>query len=395
VRNYQRWPILGSYVWPNWFIGQTYAEEVTWMKGWVEGRLTWIDSLHVAPPRLAREGGQIQPGFLLSMSAPESPIYYTLDTTDPRLPGGAKAAGALTYGGAIRIEENTRVTARVRTARGWSAPAAATYYITLPPIVVSELMYHPPQPAGDVPFGNEDFEFIEVFNAGSEPVDLQGMRLTGAVTFDFTSGSVDVLGPGEYAVIVEDLAAFSSAYDTRGMRIAGEYAGNFLNSGETIRLEGPLQEPVQVFAFSDDWYPETDGGGRSLVLADPTNPRQDLNVAASWRASLLEGGSPGGPDSEPGGRQIPGDGNQDGTLNISDALYLLTYLFSGAAKALPCEPDNLLAPGNRAVLDLNGSRTIDLSDAVYALQYLFTGGRPPALGKDCTRILGCPDACEG
>jgi hypothetical protein len=43
VRNYQRWPILGTYVWPNWFIGQSYADEINWMKNWIRNRLLWID----------------------------------------------------------------------------------------------------------------------------------------------------------------------------------------------------------------------------------------------------------------------------------------------------------------------------------------------------------------
>ncbi len=44
VRNYQKWNILGQYVWPNWFIGQTYKEEVDWMVQWLENRLIWMDS---------------------------------------------------------------------------------------------------------------------------------------------------------------------------------------------------------------------------------------------------------------------------------------------------------------------------------------------------------------
>jgi len=43
-RNYQKWPILGTYVWPNSFIGQTYEEEVDFLKTWITGRLAWIDS---------------------------------------------------------------------------------------------------------------------------------------------------------------------------------------------------------------------------------------------------------------------------------------------------------------------------------------------------------------
>lgn len=43
VRNFQRWNILGTYVWPNYFVGKTYAEEVTWLKNWLRLRLAWLD----------------------------------------------------------------------------------------------------------------------------------------------------------------------------------------------------------------------------------------------------------------------------------------------------------------------------------------------------------------
>ena len=43
VRNYQRWPILGQYVWPNWYIGYTYSQELTWMKDWITKRLIFLD----------------------------------------------------------------------------------------------------------------------------------------------------------------------------------------------------------------------------------------------------------------------------------------------------------------------------------------------------------------
>lgn len=43
-RNYQRWPILGIYVWPNYFIGNTYQEEVDYLKTWLTNRLTWLDN---------------------------------------------------------------------------------------------------------------------------------------------------------------------------------------------------------------------------------------------------------------------------------------------------------------------------------------------------------------
>ncbi|MEN8247778.1 MAG: CotH kinase family protein [Bacteroidota bacterium] len=44
VRNFERWPVLGNYVWPNQFIGNTYGEEITFMKTWLTDRLDWMDN---------------------------------------------------------------------------------------------------------------------------------------------------------------------------------------------------------------------------------------------------------------------------------------------------------------------------------------------------------------
>ena len=43
-RNFERWPVLGTYVWPNSFIGNTYEQELTYMKNWLVDRLTWMDN---------------------------------------------------------------------------------------------------------------------------------------------------------------------------------------------------------------------------------------------------------------------------------------------------------------------------------------------------------------
>jgi hypothetical protein len=43
-RNFTRWPILGIYVWPNYFIGETYEDEVQYMKDWITDRMNWMDA---------------------------------------------------------------------------------------------------------------------------------------------------------------------------------------------------------------------------------------------------------------------------------------------------------------------------------------------------------------
>ena len=43
-RNFQRWDILGTYVWPNFYVGNTYQDEIGFLKNWIEFRLVWIDN---------------------------------------------------------------------------------------------------------------------------------------------------------------------------------------------------------------------------------------------------------------------------------------------------------------------------------------------------------------
>jgi hypothetical protein len=43
TRNFQRWPILGQWVWPNDYVGNNYTEEVGWLKNWISQRLTSLN----------------------------------------------------------------------------------------------------------------------------------------------------------------------------------------------------------------------------------------------------------------------------------------------------------------------------------------------------------------
>lgn len=43
-RNFNKWTILGNYVWPNNFVGNTYQEEIGYLKLWLTARLTWMDA---------------------------------------------------------------------------------------------------------------------------------------------------------------------------------------------------------------------------------------------------------------------------------------------------------------------------------------------------------------
>jgi CotH kinase protein/Secretion system C-terminal sorting domain len=45
TRHFQRWPILGQYIWPNpQPIATNYAGEISYLKEWLSNRLNWIDN---------------------------------------------------------------------------------------------------------------------------------------------------------------------------------------------------------------------------------------------------------------------------------------------------------------------------------------------------------------
>jgi hypothetical protein len=116
TRNFERWPILGSAINPNWFAGDTYQEEVKWMREWIEKRLTWIDKQFVQPPSVAQDDGK------LSLAAAQGKIHYTLDSTDPRASGGAVAGSALTYDSSIALPAGKTLFARALHNKHWSGP---------------------------------------------------------------------------------------------------------------------------------------------------------------------------------------------------------------------------------------------------------------------------------
>lgn len=43
ARNFERWPVLGEYVWPNNFTGDTYSSEVEYLRTWLMDRMNWMD----------------------------------------------------------------------------------------------------------------------------------------------------------------------------------------------------------------------------------------------------------------------------------------------------------------------------------------------------------------
>jgi len=63
---------------------------------------------------------------------------------------------------------------------------------------------------------------------------------------------------------------------------------------------------------------------------------------------------------------VRGDANNDGVLNVSDAVTILGHLFSGR-----------IVPNCHDRLDVNDDGKINVADTITLLAYLFAGGPPP------------------
>jgi len=122
ARNYRRWRILGRQVWPNHYMGRTYADEVGYMKTWIEQRLNWIDRQFLSAPSMSPPQGNVAGGSKLTLRSPIGKIYYTLDGSDPRAPGGTLSDKAQLYKGAVVLGESAVVVARVFEGNRWSWP---------------------------------------------------------------------------------------------------------------------------------------------------------------------------------------------------------------------------------------------------------------------------------
>ncbi|MFT5407401.1 MAG: hypothetical protein ACI9NC_000106 [Verrucomicrobiales bacterium] len=76
-----------------------WERDISHLKGWLKARSEWIDEQFFSPPIFNQQGGIVAEGFQLTMNSTEAAIYYTLDGSDPRAPGGAISPLAVPFDG--------------------------------------------------------------------------------------------------------------------------------------------------------------------------------------------------------------------------------------------------------------------------------------------------------
>lgn len=291
----------------------SYQTEINALKTWLTRRLNFMDTNFLDAPLIDLASGTVTAGTSVSLSGPPgATIYYTLDGTDPRTPGGAVSSRAQTYAAPLVIQSPTLLRARARDlahknltgadrppiSSPWSG-LSETRYVTVATVqpgdlAISELMFHPAPPTTNelarLPqVTADDFEYLEIENRGGQVVDLFDLSFREGVAFSFRTSSVPVLEPGERLLLVRNPEAFRLRHG-EVPNLAGRYEGGLDDSGETLVLVDGAGTVVLRARYQDDWYPATDGLGFALVSRDGAAVATDRRA---WRASAQSGGSPG------------------------------------------------------------------------------------------------------
>lgn len=286
----------------------------------------WVSvRISVFPPGATHVGFVVAPE---SGGGPTGRDATGRSPVDPRSIGGAVDPAALlvdlrTLAGPVEIPiplaAATTVGARfldIGTGE-WSALAVRRIVPGADPaasgnLVVSEFCYHPREPdAGEAGSSSnrDDFEFLELTNAGARPVDLSGCRFVEGIRCVVPPATI--LAPGQRVLLARDPSAFEARYGAPSSALPLiRYDGRLDNAGERILLVDPHGHTIRDFSYDDrlPWPESADGGGASLVLLwQPGDPVPDHGDPASWVPSNRLDGAPGA-DKLTG---FPPDGSED------------------------------------------------------------------------------------
>ena len=205
----------------------------------------------------------------------------------------------------LPVPLNGFTTVKARSLKNgiWSALTEASFTVEAIPadstnLAIVEMLYNPiGATTAEALAGFNDgdmFEFLRIQNTGTQNVDLDRVRFTAGINFDYTNSSVRVLPPGGFAIIVANLDAFRFRYGTGFDNfIAGQYSGQLSNSGEQLRLIGRNDAIIHEFTYgvASPWPVLTTLDGHSIINQNPTASH---GTATHWQASVNLGGTPDG-----------------------------------------------------------------------------------------------------
>jgi hypothetical protein len=211
----------------------------------------------------------------------------------------------------LTLTNQTTFSARVWNGTTWSALSQSAFLLAplrqpaAGDLIISEMNYHP--------IDLDNYEFVEVYNASTNLLDLTNVRLADGIDFTFPNNFR--MAPGTFAVAVRSTADFAARYQTpsspyyySNIVVAGQYTGKLADGGERIALLASNNVVLAEVTYGDSgaWPDRADGLGSSLEVRDlaaaaatGTNVSAFLARGANWKSSALYHGSPGRFDAVP------------------------------------------------------------------------------------------------
>jgi len=143
--------------------------------------------------------------------------------------------------------------------------------------------------------------------------------------------------------------------------VAVDGDGNTYLTGQTYSSDFPTVHPLQTDQASVDAFVTK---LNALADADDDGVPDDIdNCPDVWNPDQLDSDFD---DIGDACDYVCGDANGDGTVNISDAVYLIAYIFAGGTPPLSLRGGDASCDG-----------TVNVSDAVYLIAYIFASGPEP------------------
>lgn len=213
---------------------------------------------------------------------------------------------------------------------------------------IHELNYHPLE---SDELANE---FIELYNAGTSPVDLGGWSFSDGIQLQFPAGTW--IGPREHLVLSPDPTAFRQRHPGVS-RVVGPYGGRLDNDGEIVILvDGRGREISRVhYKDSGAWPSSPDGKGPSL---ERLRPGWEGDRPEVWAPSRILGGTPGEANSRrPEEYPYPGDDPRP-LLRINEVGPAVSLGDTGFLELFNAGSTSAAAQGLRLVSSLGHTATI-------------------------------------
>jgi regulation of enolase protein 1 (concanavalin A-like superfamily) len=164
-----------------------------------------------------------------------------------------------------------------------STPGTNNSAILIGDIVINELMYDPITE-------NDDDQYVELYNKGTNAINLVGWQFTSGITFTFPNISI---APRGYLVVARNMTNLSAKYpNLNSANMVGNFTGKLSHNGELVQLSMPqtlytntpilVAEDQVTYGVGGRWGEWSGGGGSSLELIDP---RANHRLAANWADS--------------------------------------------------------------------------------------------------------------